>query len=81
MFGDELQTNGVFERQMLRTMFGHVQNNGVWRQRINNDLAQLCSEPIEELKLEEYSGQGSMPEGNSAKMVFVFSDTRKRRGS
>jgi hypothetical protein len=35
----------VFERRILRCIFGAVQENGVWRKRYNHELCELFNEP------------------------------------
>ncbi|XP_058448806.1 uncharacterized protein LOC131428778 [Malaya genurostris] len=45
MLEEALQALGVFERRVLRTIFGGVQENGVWRRRMNHELAALYREP------------------------------------
>jgi hypothetical protein len=35
----------VFERRILRCIFGTVQENGVWRKRYNHELYELFNEP------------------------------------
>jgi hypothetical protein len=35
----------VFERRLLRCIFGAVQENGVWRKRYNHELYELFNEP------------------------------------
>jgi hypothetical protein len=35
----------VFERRILRCIFGAVQENGVWRKRYNHELYELFNEP------------------------------------
>ena len=39
MLEKDLQALEVFERSVLRTIFGGVQKNGVWRRRMNHELA------------------------------------------
>ena len=36
---------GVFERRILRTIFGGVFEHGAWRRRINHELAELYGGP------------------------------------
>jgi hypothetical protein len=35
----------VFERRILRCVFGAMQKNGVWRKRYNHELYELFNEP------------------------------------
>jgi hypothetical protein len=35
----------LFERRILRCIFGAVQENGVWRERYNRELYELFNEP------------------------------------
>ncbi|XP_055610743.1 uncharacterized protein LOC129757503 [Uranotaenia lowii] len=41
---EDLRTLGVFEQRVLKTIFGGVQENGVWRRRMNHELARLYPE-------------------------------------
>ena len=41
---EDLRALEVFERRVLRTIFGGVQENGVWRRRMNHELVQLAGE-------------------------------------
>src|SRR5450830_141447 len=45
MLEEDLRALGVFERRVLRTIFGGVQEDGVWKRRMNHELAQLAGEP------------------------------------
>ncbi|XP_058449405.1 uncharacterized protein LOC131429348 [Malaya genurostris] len=45
MLEEELQALDAFERRVLRTIFGGVQKNGVWRRKMNHELAALYGEP------------------------------------
>jgi hypothetical protein len=36
---------GLFQRRVLRCIFGAVQNNGTWRKRYNHELYKLFNEP------------------------------------
>ncbi|XP_052859679.1 uncharacterized protein LOC128266927 [Anopheles cruzii] len=45
MLEEDRRVLGVFERRVLRTIFGGVQENGVWRRRMNHELAELYGEP------------------------------------
>ena len=35
----------IFERRILRSIFGPVEENGVWRKRYNHELYSLFKEP------------------------------------
>jgi hypothetical protein len=35
----------VFERRILRCIFGAAQENGVWRKRYNHELHELFNDP------------------------------------
>uniref|UniRef100_A0A8D8CV07 (northern house mosquito) hypothetical protein n=1 Tax=Culex pipiens TaxID=7175 RepID=A0A8D8CV07_CULPI len=41
MLEEVLQALEVFGRRVLRTIFGGVRENNVWRRRMNHELAQL----------------------------------------
>ncbi|KXJ70377.1 hypothetical protein RP20_CCG023878 [Aedes albopictus] len=41
MLEEDLQVLGVFDRRVLRTIFGGVQENGVWRRRMNHEYGQF----------------------------------------
>lgn len=41
----DLKALEVFERRVLRTIFGSVRVNGIWRKRMNHKLMQLYSRP------------------------------------
>ena len=45
MLEEDLQALEVFERRVLRTIFGGVRENTVWRRRMNHELAQLYGKP------------------------------------
>ena len=48
----------MWERKILRRIFGPVKENGVWTIRTNQDLMNLCREPNIILKpeKEDYDG-------------------------
>ncbi|KRF97428.1 uncharacterized protein Dwil_GK26988, partial [Drosophila willistoni] len=76
MLEEDLQALGVFERRVLRTIFGGVQENGVWRRRMNHELAQLYGEPsiqkVAKAGRIRWAGHvARMPDSNPAKMVFA----------
>ncbi|XP_039433298.1 uncharacterized protein LOC120415756 [Culex pipiens pallens] len=45
MLEEDLRALSVFERRVLRTIFGGVYENDGWRRRMNHELAQLYNEP------------------------------------
>lgn len=45
MLEEDLLALRVFERRVLRMIFGGVQENDVWRRRMNHELAALYGEP------------------------------------
>ncbi|KXJ81627.1 hypothetical protein RP20_CCG018417 [Aedes albopictus] len=84
---EDLQALGVFERRVLRTTFGGVQDNGVGWRRMSHELAALYGEP----SIQKVANAGrirwaghvaSMPDNNPAKLVFTTDPdgTRRRRG-
>ena len=92
MLEEDLRALGVFERRVLRTIFGGVLENGVWRRRMNHELAQLYNEPsirkIAKAGRVQWAGHVSrMPTRttsairkiNPAKLVFVSAPVGIRR--
>ena len=84
MLEEDLQALGVFERRVLRTIFGGVCENGVWRRRMNHELAQLYGEPsiqkVAKAGRVQWAGHVvRMPDNNPAKMVFVSNPAGTRR--
>ncbi|XP_058064584.1 uncharacterized protein LOC131214222 [Anopheles bellator] len=76
MLEEDRRVLGVFERRVLRTIFGGVQENGVWRRRMNYELAQLYGEPsIQKVVIAgriRWAGHVvRMPDNCPAKMVFA----------
>ena len=76
MLEEDLQALGVFERRVLRTIFGGVQENGVWRRRMNHELAALYGEPsiqkVAKAGRIRWAGHvARMPDNNPAKLVFA----------
>lgn len=61
MLEEDLQALGVFERRVLRPIFGGVQENGVWRRRMNHVHAQLYGEPT----IQKMVKAGRIEPGNS----------------
>jgi hypothetical protein len=65
----------VFERRILRCMFGALQENGVWRKRYNHELYQLFNEPdiVKYIKINRLSWAGHvicMDNNRRLKKVF-----------
>ncbi|XP_062704756.1 uncharacterized protein LOC134287060 [Aedes albopictus] len=84
MLEEDLQTLGVFERRVLRTIFGGVQENGVWRRRMNHELAALYGEPsiqkVAKAGRIRWAGHvARMPDNNPAKLVFATDPVGTRR--
>ena len=84
MLEEDLQALGVFERRVLRTIFGGVQEDGVWRRRMNHELAQLYGEPsiqkVAKAGRVRWAGHvARMPDSNPAKMVFASDPAGTRR--
>lgn len=80
----EEQTLGVFERKILRTIYGGVNDNGVWRRRYNNELYQLYGHPdvVTDIKFHRlrYAGHiARAPETFPPKMVLSSEPTGGRR--
>lgn len=84
MLEEDIQALGVFERRVLRTIFGGVQENGVWRRRMNHELAQLYGEPsiqkVAKAGRIRWAGHvARMPDNYPAKMVFASNPAGTRR--
>ncbi|XP_062706099.1 uncharacterized protein LOC134287678 [Aedes albopictus] len=84
MLEEDLQALGVFERRVLRTIFGGVQENGVWRRRMNHELAALYGEPsiqkVAKAGRIRWAGHvARMPDNNPAKLVFATDPVGTRR--
>jgi hypothetical protein len=65
----------IFERKILRRIYGPVQDNGQWRIRYNKELCELCGEPdlvtCIKLKRLQWAGHVQRMEGTRiAKEVF-----------
>jgi hypothetical protein len=54
---------GIFEREILRRIYGPVQDNGQWRIRYNNELYELYDEPdlVNMYQTEKSSVGGTRP--------------------
>ncbi|XP_062717045.1 uncharacterized protein LOC134292171 [Aedes albopictus] len=84
MLEEDLQALGVFERRVLRTIFGGVQENGVWRRRMNHELAAPYGEPsiqkVAKAGRIRWAGHvARMPDNNPAKLVFATDPVGTRR--
>lgn len=84
MLEEDLRILGVFERRVLRTIFGGIQESGIWRRRMNHELAQLFDEPsirtIAKSGRIQWAGHVMrMPTNNPAKMVLVGHPAGTRR--
>ncbi|XP_062716568.1 uncharacterized protein LOC134291990 [Aedes albopictus] len=84
MLEEDLQALGVFERRVLRTIFGGVQENGVWRRRMNHELAALYGEPsiqkVAKAGRIRWAGHvARMPDNNPANLVFATDPVGTRR--
>jgi endonuclease/exonuclease/phosphatase family metal-dependent hydrolase len=84
MLEEDLRALGVFERRVLRTIYGGVQEDGVWRRRMNHELVQLTGEPSIEKVVKagriRWAGHVErMPDNYPAKMVFNANPGGTRR--
>ncbi|XP_062714811.1 uncharacterized protein LOC134291290 [Aedes albopictus] len=84
MLEEDLQALGVFERRVLRAIFGGVQENGVWRRRMNHELAALYGEPsiqkvVKAGRIRWAGHVARMPDNNPAKLVFATDPVGTRR--
>ena len=84
MLEEDLRALGVFERRVLRTIFGGVQEDGVWRRRMNHELAQLAGEPsihkvVKAGRIRWAGHVARMPDNYPAKMVFDGNPVGTRR--
>ena len=95
MLEEDLRALNVFERRVLRTIFGGVYENDGWRRRMNHELAQLYNEPsirkVAKAGRLQWAGHvARMPERteqlsqrnqkiNPAKLVFVSEPVGTRR--
>ncbi|XP_038106408.1 uncharacterized protein LOC119766088 [Culex quinquefasciatus] len=95
MLEEDLRALSVFERRVLRTIFGGVYENDGWRRRMNHELAQLYNEPsirkVAKAGRLQWAGHvARMPERadhlsqrnqkiNPAKLVFVSEPVGTRR--
>src|SRR5450830_1317301 len=76
MLAEDQRALGVFERKVLRTIFGGVQmDDGTWRRRMNHELRDLLGEPsiVHTAKIGRLRWAGHvarMSNDNPMKMVF-----------
>ena len=76
---------GVFERRVLRTIYGGVRmDDGTWRRRMNHELHQLLGEPpiVHTVKIGRLRWAGHvarMSDTNPVKMVLDTDPTGTRR--
>lgn len=76
---------GVFERKVLRTIYGGVQmEDGTWRRRMNHELHQLLGEPtivhLAKIGRLRWAGHVTrMSDTNPVKMVLENNPTGTRR--
>jgi hypothetical protein len=66
---------GLFERRVLRCIFGAVQDKGTWRKRYNYELYKLFNEPdiIKHIKINRLSWAGHIIRmENSRRVNKVF---------
>ncbi|XP_058456430.1 uncharacterized protein LOC131433842 [Malaya genurostris] len=84
MLEEDLQALGDSERRVLRTIFGGVQKNGVWRRRMNHELAGLYGEPS--IQKEAKAGRiwwaghvARIPNNNPTKLVFATNPLGTKR--
>ena len=72
----------IFERKVLRKIYGPTQEADIWRVKYNSELYDLYNEPeiIKIVKAERMGHLCRMEEGNICKQVTFYKmiDTRKR---
>ncbi|XP_062716449.1 uncharacterized protein LOC134291957 [Aedes albopictus] len=84
MLEEDLLALRVFERHVLRMIFGGVQENGVWRRRMNHELVALYGEPsiqkVAKAGRIRWAGHvARIPDNNPAKLVFATDPVGTRR--
>ena len=85
MLVEDQRALGVFERKVLRTIFGGVQvDDGTWRRRMNHGLRELLGEPsiVHTAKIGRLRWAGHvvrMSNDNPVKMVFETNPSGTRR--
>ena len=85
MLVEDQRALGVFERKVLRTIFGGVQmDDGTWRRRMNHELRELLGEPsiVHTAKIGRLRWAGHvvrMSGDNPVKMVFESNPSGTRR--
>ena len=77
---------GVFERKILRAVFGPTNDNGEWRIKYNNELYTLCkeSDTVTYIKINRLKWAGHvirMEEQSATRRVLVaVAEGRRQRG-
>jgi hypothetical protein len=68
----------VFERKVLRCVFGAVQENGVWRKRHNHELYKLFNEPdiVKYIKINKLGWAGHVIRMDNNRTVKKVLDTK-----
>ncbi|XP_058460229.1 uncharacterized protein LOC131435938 [Malaya genurostris] len=85
MLAEDQRALGVFERKVLRTIFGGVRmEDGTWRRRMNHELHQLLGGPtlVQTAKVGRLRWAGHvvrMSENNPVKMILYNDPTGIRR--
>lgn len=85
MLAEDQRALGVFERKVLRTIYGGVQmEDGTWRRRANRELHQLLGEPpiVRAAKIGRLRWAGHvvrMSDDNPVKMILDNNPTGTRR--
>jgi hypothetical protein len=69
---------GLFERRVLKCIFGEVQNKGTWRKRYNHELYKLFHEPdiTKHIKIKKLSWDGCIIRMENSRTVEKLFDTR-----
>ena len=80
----EEKTLALFERKILRSIFGGLLENGVWRRKTNSELYHLYKEPdiIKFIKIQRMKWAGHvlrMEEGRTTKRIFQARPTGSRK--
>jgi hypothetical protein len=68
----------LFERRVLRCIFGVVQENGMWRKRCNHELYELFNEPdiVKYIKVNKLEWAGQVTRMGSNRTVKKMFNTR-----
>jgi hypothetical protein len=75
---------GLFERRVLRSVFGGTKENGVWRRRYNSEIYQLYKEPdvVHHIKISRLNWIGHvirMKDNKTLKEIFLAKPMHTRR--